>query len=92
MESLRYIQENYSKEEDNIPTIVLLDLNMNMMNGWEFIEEFCRFDENITKAFSIYILSSSLDESDKEQAAGTRLIKDFILKPLKADVVKKLFK
>ena len=77
--------EALSKLEDGVlkaPEIILLDLNMPIMDGWEFLEIFqIRFPEFAEKA-KIFILSSSINPSDKERAKSEKLISGFLSKPL----------
>lgn len=65
----------------NLPEVIFLDLNMPVMNGWEFLDEFIKLPE-ITSKTKIYILSSSLDANDVKKASEYEIVKDFIVKPL----------
>lgn len=71
----------------NTVDIVLLDINMPEIDGWQFIET--TRAENINNYKSIVLLTSSIDESDMEKARTYKEIKGFISKPLKIDVFKK---
>ncbi len=77
--------EALSKEKDGqsrIPEIILLDLNMPVMDGWEFLEIFKnRFPEFAGKT-KIFILSSSINPSDREKAKSESIVVDFLSKPL----------
>jgi CheY-like chemotaxis protein len=65
-----------------LPEIIFLDINMPIMNGWDFLEEF----ENIKTMFQelprIYILSSTVDPEDYKKAKAFSLVESFISKPL----------
>lgn len=63
-----------------LPEIIFLDLNMPIMDGWEFLEEFAKLS-NIGNV-KIYILSSSIDSRDIARAKEYELVHDFIAKPL----------
>ena len=71
----------------NHKTILLLDINMPSMTGWEFLSRFERLEENTRMQYKIYILSSSVDIKDKEHAGASRNIKDYIVKPLTHKIV-----
>ncbi|MBS1493732.1 MAG: response regulator [Bacteroidetes bacterium] len=88
-EALAYIQDNYASKEDFFTTL-FLDINMPSMTGWEFIEEFNKFPDKIKKQFTIYMLSSSVDNKDMERAGKNNLIKCYISKPLKRETLKVL--
>ena len=55
-------------EEVNFPDIILLDINMPVMDGWEFVEFFDSFSSNLEKEIAIYIVSSSGNPSDLHKA------------------------
>ncbi|OYU83633.1 MAG: response regulator [Flavobacterium sp. BFFFF2] len=70
---------------DHLPEIILLDLNMPVMDGWEFFENFInQFPEFVTKT-KIFILSSSTDPKDQERAINDPNIAAYLSKPLDAD-------
>jgi CheY-like chemotaxis protein len=69
------------------PAVLLLDVNMPTMSGWEFMNEFENFPEEIKKNISVYILSSSIDEQDKQKANADKNITGFISKPLTQEVL-----
>lgn len=62
-------------------TILFLDLNMPTMTGWEFLEAFEKICENIRVHFSIFVLTSSIENFDKE-AARFPYVQGFYSKPL----------
>ena len=72
-------------------TVILLDINMPVLTGWEVMEELSDLPDEVKAQFIIYILSSSIAAEDKERAAANAQIKGFIEKPLKPVQFQKLF-
>ena len=73
-----------------LPDIILLDINMPIMDGWEFLEEFLPFLEKTTKKISIYIATSSIAEDDKRKAKTYPTIKDYLLKPIDQPILNRI--
>lgn len=86
---LRYLIENDRKE---LPQIILLDLNMPVMDGWEFVEEYRKIDLEIRKNIRLYMVSSSVYEEDIQRAKLYPEIIEFISKPLKSQSLQRLVK
>ena len=72
--------------EPNVENAVLfLDINMPIMTGWEFMEEFEKLNSLIKDQVFIYILSSSIHQEDKLKAKNHPDVVDYIEKPLSAE-------
>ena len=84
-EALSFIQNEYSGML--VPVILFLDINMPTLTGWEFLEKYENFNEKIKEKITIYILSSSIDQPDKDKADANKYIKEFISKPLNRDAI-----
>ena len=69
------------------PIILFLDINMPTLTGWEFMEQYEKFTEEIKSQIRIYIVSSSLDPYDIDKAERNKYIKGFISKPLKREMI-----
>ncbi len=65
-----------------LPLIIFLDLNMPIMDGWEFLDEFIKTPNYNLDNVSIYIISSSVDPRDREKANEYEIVKGYILKPV----------
>lgn len=90
LEGLKYITENHKQDTENGKTILFLDLNMSLMTGWEFLEEFKKRTNVIQNPFTVYILSSSVNEKDKDRATENPGVTDMVVKPLNPDIVKSI--
>ena len=82
-EAIEYLKKNFDNNE-LLPDIIFLDLHMQIMDGWEFIEEYILLESKIQKKIILYIVSSSISPHDIERAKQLKVIKDFIIKPLEA--------
>ena len=82
--------EMAAKTGENIPDVILFDLNMPEMNGWEFIEAFKKI--NFEKEIPTFIFTSSIDPNDKQRSFQYSEIKDFITKPLTVQKLDKILR
>ncbi|MCM4151730.1 response regulator [Arenibacter sp. N53] len=76
---------------DNGPDIsylLLLDINMPVMNGWEFMDEIC--NHGLENSTSVIILTSSADCTDLDKSKSFANIVHFIQKPLTKEKIEKL--
>ncbi|WP_109299146.1 response regulator [Aquimarina sp. AU474] len=88
-EALEYLIE--SKDGKNVkPNFIFLDLNMPAMNGWEFLVEFKKLNQEITAGIKIFIVTTSSDPNDINKAIENKLINDFINKPLSLGLLEDL--
>lgn len=67
---------------EKLPDVILLDLNMPIMNGWEFLEYFVKIPNFYREKVVIYIISSSVDPRDLERIKNYEAVKNYILKPI----------
>ena len=80
------------KAPDKLPDYILLDINMTIMNGWEFLDEYKRLNIDPAGKSKIFIISSSVFSNDINKARSYPLVKDFISKPLNVDKIIELFR
>ena len=74
-DALSYLSERSNDQ----PPLVLLDINMPVMNGWDFIAE---YEGMGNKNALIYMLTSSINPNDEERARSSSSVKGFLSKPL----------
>lgn len=72
---------NLSDEE--LPDVILLDLNMPVMDGWQFLDEFVKIPKK--KQIVIYIVTSSVDPEDFDRIKSYDIVRNYIIKPLSPD-------
>lgn len=73
---------NAKDSPEKLPDVIFLDVNMPIMNGWEFLDEFIKLQPNLSKEIIILIVSSSFDQRDIERANKYSEISDYIVKPV----------
>jgi CheY-like chemotaxis protein len=91
-EGIQFIETVYREDVCECNTVLLLDINMPIMNGWEFLERYDKASNRLKKQFTVYLLSSSVDHRDRERAAANKYVKDFLMKPFKKEMVEAIFK
>lgn len=74
--------ESSLNDPSSIPDVILLDLTMPVMDGWEFLENYLLLKPRIGKKIYIYIVSSSVNPSDVEKAKSISEVTDYMVKPL----------
>lgn len=87
IELLTEIKDDVSKQ----PDFILLDINMPIMNGWQFLDEYGRRKIDPEGRSAIFILSSSVFSEDINRAQSYTEVKGFICKPLNVTKIRELF-
>jgi two-component SAPR family response regulator len=75
----------FIKSTNNLRAIIFLDIQMPVMNGFDWLEEFEKLEDNIKNNFTIFILTSSSNPSDYNRGKSNRNVKDVLIKPLGSD-------
>jgi CheY-like chemotaxis protein len=70
-----------------LPELILLDLNMPIWNGWQFLDEFTKIP--IEQQIVIYILTSSNNPEDLKKAEEYNLHTNYLIKPITLENLKK---
>lgn len=85
------LKDLFQNHPEKLPDYILLDINMPIMNGWEFLEEYKNSNMDPEKKITIYILSSSVFTNDIDKAKSYESVANFISKPLNLDAIKEVF-
>lgn len=83
-EAINFFKSHLS-QPDKLPEIILLDINMPIMDGWQFLNEYLSLENQIVKKSIIYVVTSSIDNADKLKVKSLERIKDFVVKPVSKD-------
>ena len=78
---LEYFQNEFAALKDT-SALLLLDIHMPNMSGWEFLESFDHLGFEVKDRVRVCILSSSIDDRDKKRSYANKNVLDFLVKPL----------
>ena len=87
LEAIAFLNEVLNKGLDRMPDIILLDIEMPIMNGWGFMEEFVKIPKTQRMNIDVYTVSSSIAQEDKNKTASYPEIKAYITKPLTTEII-----
>jgi CheY-like chemotaxis protein len=93
-EAIIYFDELAQKQQNHTasyPKLTFLDLNMPVMNGWEFLDTYLKngYCEIFPEAKFI-VLSSTIDPQDVEKTKGYPMVIDFLSKPITKEMLEEL--
>lgn len=77
-----------SDKNNAFPNVILLDINMPVIDGWQFLEQIEKLPNK--EKLNVFIMSSSIDANDIEKSKSFSTVKDFISKPINNDKLNKL--
>jgi CheY-like chemotaxis protein len=84
--ALEYIKEK-SRDRENLPDVIFLDIRMPIMDGFDFLEEFNKLPDIVKSKCKIIMLSSSFDKNDYHKAIGNQYVYRYLNKPLTVEAL-----
>lgn len=87
MQATDALQHITALSENGFRTVLFVDIQMPMMNGFEFVEEFDKLPADKRKNYIVFMLSSSINENDIARVKSYPTIKKFINKPLTGSTI-----
>ena len=84
-EAIKYFKEKQQTPED-LPELILLDINMPYMDGWQFLDEFIKIPFKDSYKRTIYIVSSSSTTEDLNKAKEYEVVSGYHVKPITKDM------
>src|SRR5690606_39581165 len=80
-DALEFLERAIAHKEP-LPDIIFLDINMPILDGWGFLEEFISIKPFLGKKVMIFLVSTSISPHDIERAHNISEVSAYIIKPL----------
>lgn len=90
-EAIDYIKTN-RLENDSLPDVIFLDINMPTMDGWDFVTEYNELKKQLIKDATVFMISSSVDDRDIRRANDSGIITEYVTKPVDKQQIHDLMK
>lgn len=81
--ALEFVKNDTQPDEHN--NIIIVDIQMPLMNGFEFVEAFEMLPQDLRNRFVIFMLTSSINENDLNRVKNYGSVKHLLNKPLTSD-------
>lgn len=87
--AIDYLKQHASDAE-KLPDHLFLDINMPLVDGWMFLEDFVQLEGKLAKEIKIYMVSSSIDPRDMNRAKEYKEVREFVVKPVSMETFSRL--
>ncbi len=84
--------KNMIESGKELPDLILLDIDMPEMNGWDFLSEFDSIRADVGKEIEVFVISSRINNKNQElyRVEWDEKVADFIRKPVEASELEKI--
>lgn len=82
--------KNRCDSNEELPPIIFLDLNMPIMDGWDFLDSLRNLQNYHEQKVCLFIVSSSSAATDLEKAKNYSFVKKYLIKPAATDQIKEI--
>ncbi len=89
-EAIKYFDSLKTTDTNNKPQLIFLDLNMPVMDGWEFLDSFKTESYSQFHDTKVIILSSTINPEDLEKSKKYPMVIDFLSKPISKEMLEYL--
>ncbi len=86
IDALNYLNQKH------LVNLILLDVNMPKMNGWEFLDEYEKLDQTSKDSIIVVMLTSSINPDDQQRAQSYSTVRKFMNKPIEPEMVEEVLK
>lgn len=85
--ALEFVKNRIAATDCFPRSIIILDIQMPVMNGFEFVEKFEQLPDTIKMQYDIFMISSSVNENDRNRASNYSSVKQLLVKPFTKDML-----
>jgi CheY-like chemotaxis protein len=81
-QAINHLYHFINHDPPAFPDYIFLDINMPVMNGWQFLDEYTKLQLGMVKNSKVFVTSSSLFKDDIDKSFTYPCVKEYITKPL----------
>ena len=90
IEFLRNLEKIENLSDQVLPEVIFLDIDMPLMDGFQFLDEFGKLNTDTQSKCKVVILTSSINPQDLDKSKNYNTVKDYLNKPLTQDALEEL--
>lgn len=90
MQALSYLQKAAQQDQEfPKPDLIFLDINLPGMDGFDFLDEFHKLNDQLKSNTKVIMLTTSLNPDDQTRALNYKEVKNFLNKPLTVELIQR---